>query len=79
MLLRLGVAARHTSAPRARKRLAAAAAPLRADYRDWQGYADAFVASAEHFEPGRTIELRADLRTLYASGGPWHDIAWRAG
>lgn len=79
MLLRLGVAARHTAAPRARRRLERAAAPLRADYRDWLGYADAFVSGAELFQPGRTVELRADLRTLYAVGGPWHDVAWRAG
>ena len=76
MLLRLGVAARHTSAPRARRRLADAAAPLRAGYGDWLGYGAAVVAAAEGLQPGRTTDLRADLRTLYAPDGPWHETTW---
>ena len=56
---------------------AAAAAALRSDYADWLGYGDAIVDATRALQPARAPELRADLRTLYAPGGPWHDPAWR--
>lgn len=79
MQLRLGVAARHVSAPRARARLEAAAAPLRADYRDWLGYGNAIIEAAEQLRFGSAVDLRADLRTLYAPDGPWAEVEWRSG
>ena len=78
MLLRLGVAARHTSTTQARRRLTAAASPLRDDYRDWLSYGDAVLAVLEAARPGGIADQRADLRTLYAPGGPWHDPVWDA-
>ncbi|MFV0375517.1 hypothetical protein [Microbacterium sp.] len=74
--LRLGVALRHTTARSARARLAAAAAPMRTRFADWYRFGDAFVQAAEWLLPGRTYDLRADTRLLYAEGGPWHDPAW---
>ncbi|MEJ1087123.1 hypothetical protein WDU99_02195 [Microbacterium sp. Mu-80] len=76
MLLRLGVALRHTSGTRARERLRVAAAPLRERHSDWLGFADDWIAAAEIARPGRTAELRADVRTLFAEDGPWHDPGW---
>lgn len=76
MLIRLGVALRHTTARSARARLRAAAAPMRTRFADWYRYGDAFIQGAEWFRPGRTFDLRADTRLLYAEGGPWHDPAW---
>jgi hypothetical protein len=73
MLLRLGVAARYTTAPRARARLRTAAAPLRAQWRDWGAYGDAFLGS---FFAGAPPALRASVQMLYAEGGPWHDRRW---
>ncbi|WP_110207226.1 hypothetical protein [Nocardioides daejeonensis] len=76
MTLRLGVAARHTSAARARKRLERAATPLRGPITDWLGYGDAIVAALDQGGAGRAAELRADLRILYAADGPWHESSW---
>lgn len=76
MLLRLGVAARHTTGRRARERLARAALPLRTHHADWLSFGDAFIAAAERIQPGGTTDLRADLRRLYAPDGPWAETAW---
>ncbi len=77
MLLRLGVAARHTSAARARKRLltATTTVSLQTAYSDWLGYGDAITTTTSR-DPARAANLRADLRTLYATDGPWHEIGW---
>lgn len=58
------------------RRLAAVAHPLRATYSDWLRYGDAIIAATEPLAPERMIDLRADLRILYAGRGPWHDLAW---
>ncbi|MEZ5085940.1 MAG: hypothetical protein R2722_06725 [Tessaracoccus sp.] len=76
MLLRLGVAARFTDAPGARRQLTQAARPLRKRYSDWLGYGDAIVAATNGLAPETTINLRADMRTLYADGGPWKHLSW---
>lgn len=78
MLLRLGVAARHISAGRARERLATAAEPLRDTYSDWLGFGTALIDTEARASSRGTLDLRADLRMLYAKGGPWHEIQWPA-
>lgn len=76
MLWRLGVALRHTNGRIARQRVEQFALPLREQYSDWLGYGDAFLAAAEVAMPGQTIPLRADVRTLFAPGGPWVRPSW---
>lgn len=73
MLLRLGVAARYTTGPRARVRLRAAAAPLRTRGLDWRSYGNAFLDEANTAAPAL---LRANVQALYNEGGPWHDPRW---
>ena len=81
MLLRLGVAARHISAGKARHRLAATAEPLRDSYGDWLSFGTALIEAETRSSSRGTLDLRADLRILYARGGPWHETQWphRAG
>ena len=76
MLLRLGVAARHVSAGQARRRLATAAAPLREDCGDWLGFGTALIEAETRASSRGTLDLRADMRMLYAPGGPWHEVQW---
>lgn len=76
MVLRLGVAAGHTTSATARRRLESAASDLRRRYTDWFGFADAFLAAAERLSPGEAPTLRATIRVLYAPGGPWSDVSW---
>lgn len=71
MLLRLGVALRYTDARAARRRLAAVAAPLRAVYGDWLSYGDAYLEGRPGGRAAASIDQRAELRLLYADGGPW--------
>lgn len=76
MLLRLGVAARHISAGRARRRLADAAEPLRDSYSDWLSFGTVLIEAEARVSSRSTLDLRADLRMLYAPDGPWHGIGW---
>lgn len=78
MLLRLGVAARHISAGKARHRLATAAEPLRDSYGDWLSFGTALIEVEARASSRGTLDLRADLRMLYAQSGPWHETAWPA-
>lgn len=53
--------------------------PLRADYRNWLGYGNAIIEAAEQLRFGSAVDLRADLRALYAPDGPWAEVEWRSG
>lgn len=77
MLLRLGVAARHTTGAAARRRLRSAGAGLTTATGDWLAFGDAFLRAYAAVGP-RATEMRADVRGLYAADGPWHDPAWPA-
>ena len=78
MLLRLGVAARHISAGKACRRLVTAAEPLRDSYSDWLSFGTALIEVETRASARGTLDLRADLRILYAQGGPWHETQWPA-
>lgn len=76
MLLRLGVARRYTTGAKARSRLRTAASPFRDRFGDWRRFGDAFLSGVAAFTPATITDIRADVRMLYATGGPWHDGAW---
>lgn len=75
-LCRLGVAAGHLSPDEARRKVAAVAAPLLEQHRDWFGFADAFLDACAVLQEADLPRMRAAVRVLYAPGGPWAQPAW---